>query len=81
MQPCSQPLYGLMDRSKSTSGLVLRAMIVRACSGVRVVRRGAASTSSPVQPSSKASTVSGSNRPVEFYRAPRPFAASAMKKG
>jgi len=29
MQPCSQPRYGLIERSKPMSGELLRAMIVR----------------------------------------------------
>jgi len=53
-------LYGLMERSKPMSGLSFRAMMVRACSGVRVVRSGAAWASSFVQPSSNDSCCSGS---------------------
>src|SRR3982751_5882189 len=39
MQPCSHPRYALMERSKPTSGELLRVRIERGCSMVTVVRR------------------------------------------
>lgn len=62
-----------MDRSKPTSGLSFRVMIFLARSGVRVVRRGAAAASSPVQPSSKPSSRLLSYRPDALDLAPLPF--------
>src|SRR5918998_3011436 len=39
MQPCSQPRYALIERSKPTSGELLRVRIDLGCSMVTVVRR------------------------------------------
>src|SRR5918993_3464730 len=55
MQPCSQPRYALIDRSKPTSGELLRVRIDLGCSMVTVVRRfgtpSSASTVSSQSPS------------------------------
>src|SRR5207253_1610692 len=40
MQPCSQPRYGLIERSKPISGESLRAMIVRVASTLSIVADG-----------------------------------------
>ena len=83
MQPWLHPRYGLIERSKPTSGLWLRAMIVRDFIGCSSVFSWPGSSSSP-QPSSNASLVLDSKRPVRLDFAPRPrgagpsFAASAM---
>src|SRR5205807_2351474 len=71
MQPCSQPRYGLIERSKPMSGESLRAMIVRVASTLRVVRSGIGSSSAVPQPSSNATRFSSSNRPLLLLAAPR----------
>src|SRR3712207_5651714 len=75
MQPCSQPRYGLMERSKPMSGLLLKAMALRAPSFSRVVGRGgrSARSASDPQPSSKASRAVASNRTGGVDTAPRPL--------
>src|SRR5216683_1797639 len=73
MQPCSQPRYGLIERSKPISGESLRAMIVRVASTLRTVgtRPGplSSSPSTVPQPSSKATRRSLSKRPVSLLAA------------
>jgi hypothetical protein len=74
MQPCSQPRYGLIERSKPISGESLRAMIVRVASTDNVVATRSGSASSPEpQPSSKTTRFSCSKRPVSLLAAPRPL--------
>src|SRR6201982_1998909 len=73
MQPCSQPRYGLIERSKPISGESLRAMIVRVESTVNVVVNGASSSSAVPQPSSKDTRFSASKRPLSLLAAPRPL--------
>src|SRR5437764_7980261 len=55
MQPCSHPRYAFIDRSKPTSGELLRVRIDLGCSMVTVVRRfgtpSSASTWSSQSPS------------------------------
>src|SRR3954447_23437108 len=79
MQPCSQPRYGLIERSKPISGESLRAMIVRVASPAALVatRSGCASSPEP-QPSSKAPRFSSSKRPLSLLAAPRPLRALTM---
>src|SRR5436190_2051369 len=71
MQPCSQPRYGLIERSNEMSGESLRVMILRVASAVTVVLNGG-SCSRPCQPSSKATRATGSYRPEAFEAVPRP---------
>src|SRR5512145_2389876 len=71
MHPCSQPRYGLIDRSKPTSGESLCETIDRARSIVTSVLSSLAGFSSGVQPSSKASRATLSKRPCMKERAPR----------
>src|SRR5215813_14207640 len=79
MQPCSQPRYGLIERSKPISGESLRAMIVRVASTDSLVptRSGCASSPEP-QPSSKATRLSCSKRPLSLLAAPRPLRGLTM---
>src|SRR5688500_10249205 len=76
MQPCSQPRYGLIDRSKPMSGDVLREMMVLGCSIVTVVRSGGASPSMSSAASSQSPSRTRSADPVRVGRrlvgAPRP---------
>jgi hypothetical protein len=60
----------LIDRSKGTSGEVLRVITLRAASTVMVVRR-AGGSSSRSQPSSTGTAACRSNRPLRFDAAPR----------
>jgi hypothetical protein len=60
MQPCSQPRYGLIERSNEMSGESLRVMILRVASTVTVVLNGGGSSSSACQPSSKVTRAIGS---------------------
>src|SRR3954464_2628078 len=80
MQPCSQPRYGLIDRSKPMSGDVLRLMIVFGFSTVTVVRSGGGPSSSASRASSQSPSASLSGRlkrvGVRFSGAPRPERAS-----
>src|SRR6266481_1778384 len=71
MQPCSQPRYGLIERSNGMSGDVLRVMTLRAVSIATSVLNGG-SSSIDRQPSSNATRTRGSNLPEAFVRAPRP---------
>src|SRR5262249_14651189 len=71
MQPCSQPRYGLIERSKEISGESLWAMILRVLSMVTVVLNGG-NSSELCQPSSNAILANGSKRPDAFDCAPRP---------
>src|SRR5215210_1720713 len=71
MQPCSQPRYGLIERSKEISGESLRVMIFRVESSVTSVLNGG-SSSKLCQPSSKAMRAIGSKRPEALDTAPRP---------
>src|SRR6266436_6859487 len=71
MQPCSQPRYGLIERSNGMSGDVLRVMTLRAVSIATSVLNGG-SSSIDCQPSSNATRTRGSNLPEAFVRAPRP---------
>src|SRR5215470_12051297 len=71
MQPCSQPRYGLIERSKEISGESLWAMILRVLSMVTVVLNGG-NSSELSQPSSNAIFANGSKRPDAFDCAPRP---------
>src|ERR1043166_3614853 len=71
MQPCSQPRYGLIERSKLMSGDSLRVMTLRLASTLTLVANGGRS-SSDCQPSSKAMRATGSERPGAFDRAARP---------
>src|SRR5215471_9062400 len=73
MQPCSQPRYGLIERSKPISGESLRAMIVRVESTLSVVVNGAGFSSAVPQPSSNAMRFSASKRPLSLLAAPRPL--------
>src|SRR3954471_9414409 len=73
MQLCSQPRYGLIERSKPISGESLRAMIVRVESTVNVVVNGIGSSSDVPQPSSNATRRSASKRPLSLLAAPRPL--------
>lgn len=76
MQPCSQPRYGLTERSNGISGDVLRAMIVFACSTVTMVRRRSGSPSSRARSSSQSPSASRAFRlnrvGVSPLAAPRP---------
>ena len=62
-----------MERETPPSGLSFLAMMDRAFSAVRVVRSWAGCGSSSVQPSSNASRVWLSKRPLALDRAPRPL--------
>ena len=62
MQPCSHPRYGLTDRSKGTSGELLRLMIVRGRSTVTVVRRRGGAPSSASRSSSQSPSASRSGK-------------------
>src|SRR5439155_26045137 len=73
MQPCSQPRYGLIERSKPISGESLRAMIVRVVSTDNVVGSRAGSASEDPQPSSNGTRFSLSKRPLSLVPAPRPL--------
>src|SRR5438067_11838137 len=73
MQPCSQPRYGLIERSKPMSGESLRAMIVRVASTASVVASRAGSSSEEPQPSSNGTRFSVSKRPLSLVPAPRPL--------
>src|SRR3954466_14728168 len=76
MQPCSQPRYGLTERSKPMSGEALRVRIVFGCSMVTVVRRfGRPSSASTVSSHSPSSTLSFRLKRVgvELRVAPRPL--------
>src|SRR3569623_460074 len=80
MQPCSQPLYGLIERSKPTSGDWLRVMIFLAVSMPSTVWNGAFSHSSgsPPQPSSVLTRSGLSNRPLgRLVTAPRPLSGTS----
>src|SRR5206468_1148476 len=86
MQPCSQPRYGLIERSKPMSGESLRAMIVRVASTASVVSSRAGSSSEEPQPSSNGTRFSVSKRPLSLVPAPRPLrgwriAGAAAAKG
>src|SRR6185295_38223 len=70
MQPCSHPLYGLIDCSKGMLGESLRAMIERARSSVTVVS-GVSVCSSAGHPSSNGDRASVSKRPWICESAPR----------
>src|SRR5665213_692940 len=78
MQPCSQPRYGLIERSKPMSGELLRAMIVRVASMLSRVCSGAGSGSAEPQPSSNATRSSLSKRPEALVTAPRPLRGGGM---
>src|SRR5918911_1528546 len=73
MQPCSQPRYGLIERSKPISGESLRAMIVRVVSTDRIVGNRIGSASDEPQPSSNGTRFSLSKRPLSLLPAPRPL--------
>src|SRR5246127_5391700 len=73
MQPCSQPRYGLIERSKPMFGESLRAVIVRVESTVKVEVKGPSSSSAVPQPSSNARRLSASKRPLSLLAAPRPL--------
>src|SRR5262249_23855210 len=77
MQPCSQPRYGLIERSNGISGEVLRVMTLRAVSIATSVLNGG-SSSIDSQPSSNVTAICGSKLPEAFVSAqrPRPGAAS-----
>src|SRR5207253_10708687 len=70
-QPCSQPRYGLIERSKPISGESLRVITLRAVSSATVVLNGG-NSSRLCQPSSNASRASASKRPLALDCAPRP---------
>src|SRR5437763_15044635 len=71
MQPCSQPRYGLIERSKEISGELLRVMILRVESRLTLVLNGG-NSSKFCQPSSNAMRARGSYRPDALDCAPRP---------
>src|SRR3954470_23447500 len=71
MQPCSQPRYGLIERSKPTSGESLCETMERARSMATSVLSSVCGRSSGVQPSSKVSRATLSKRPCRKDRAPR----------
>src|SRR3990167_2600998 len=70
MQPCSQPRYGLMDRSNGKSGEVLRVMMVLAVS-IRTSVPWVGGTSW-YQPSSSATLTVGAKRLCRLVAVPRP---------
>ena len=70
MQPCSQPRYGLIERSNGMSGEVLRVMMLRGRSMLTSVRTSDGS-SSISQPSCSTTFRTGSNRPDRFEAAAR----------
>src|SRR5690606_40100379 len=75
-QPCSQPRYGFTERSKPTSGELLRLITVRARSSVtEVAGRGASAMSAYTdsQPSSVPVVTSDWNLPATREAAPRPL--------
>src|SRR5437762_1841678 len=78
MQPCSHPLYGLIELSKPTSGESLCEMIERARSIVTCVCSGRSSFSSGVQPSSNTSRATVSKRPCMKEIAKRQMAHGAI---
>src|SRR5689334_4460549 len=83
MQPCSHPLYGLIEASNGTSGDSLCATIERVRSGVTVVCRGGGGASACPQPSSNGapSRTTGRKRGAGFERAPRPGRAGEGAAG
>src|SRR3990167_9803786 len=76
MQPCSQPRYGLMDRSNGKSGEVLRVMMVLAVS-IRTSVPWVGGTSW-YQPSSSATLTVGAKRLCRLVAVPRPRGGSAV---
>src|SRR6202012_5339354 len=74
MQPCSHPLYGLIDWLKEMSGELLRVMMVRELSRrISVFSEGSSLSSVSSQPSSTRTRVCFSKRPEAFETAPRPL--------
>src|ERR1043165_7809160 len=81
MQPCSQPRYGLIERSNPTSGESLCEAMVRARSMVTSVFNSLAGGSSAVQPSSNGSRAAVSKRPCMKERAPRMWSRGFVESG
>src|ERR1041384_8001899 len=81
MQPCSQPRYGLIERSNPTSGESLCETMVRARSMVTSVFNSLAGGSSAVQPSSNGSRAAVSKRPCMKERAPRMWSRGFVESG
>src|SRR5690554_5935634 len=82
MQPCSQPLYGLIERSKGMSGDWLRVISRRVASGYSSVATstpestpaaGPPGASAVSQPSLSASLWVGRYRLARLLFAPRPL--------
>src|SRR4051812_34152235 len=76
MQPCSQPRYELIERSKPMSGERFQAMIVLGFSTVTVVLSGGGPSSTSSRASSQSPSASRTGRlkrvGVRFSGAPRP---------